>query len=506
MNAVRATHSSPELCVALSDTGYPPGVGVEPRTCGVEPSRSVHVEAGPDNVTPDGSSLERGVEPAAARTSAARCSAYELRELRRSMPFRLRFRNGLSKLLADDSICGENRALFAQFFEWLEYKLKRRQGLATLDEPCYRTLYGYILKLRNVNRWFTNRPWSTLSRADIQQVYDDLEEGRIRTARGPPFRDLAGYYAKVFKGKPFTLAGKSDLARQVIEVTRYRRTPVQFLTEDGFRQLIAAVPHKHHRLLLWLAWDIGENVGALLQLRKSHFTCGANPTTGEREYLVRLEAALLKRSRQARTEVTLYSETTALLDDFLPHLQDDEPLFHMRYESARKCLRLAVVHTGVTSLPQGNAPRLKDLRSGMACHLLRHGWTRDEVNARLGHTPHSDALDAYINLMALDRNQAKMRLASGRAAESTPSASGWTAHQTLLPRHHPPREGGPDAEMKADPQQLAEMLAETRAQLIVLEKQLSDLVSSGAAAGRVDESNQSPAERRAPSAREQRPL
>jgi hypothetical protein len=54
--------------------------------------------------------------------------------------------------------------------------------------------------------------------------------------------------------------------------------------------------------------------------------------------------------------------------------------------------------------------RWKDLRSGMACHLLRNGWTSDEVNARLGHAPNSAALNCYINFMALSRDDPKHRM------------------------------------------------------------------------------------------------
>ena len=52
----------------------------------------------------------------------------------------------------------------------------------------------------------------------------------------------------------------------------------------------------------------------------------------------------------------------------------------------------------------------KDLRSGMACHLLKVGWTVDEVNARLGHAPHSSEIDRYINYLALDRRKPKKKL------------------------------------------------------------------------------------------------
>ena len=46
----------------------------------------------------------------------------------------------------------------------------------------------------------------------------------------------------------------------------------------------------------------------------------------------------------------------------------------------------------------------------MACHLLKNGWTQEEVDARLGHTPQSKTLNAYINYLAIDRERPKERV------------------------------------------------------------------------------------------------
>jgi len=46
----------------------------------------------------------------------------------------------------------------------------------------------------------------------------------------------------------------------------------------------------------------------------------------------------------------------------------------------------------------------------MACDLLSKGWSRDEVNARLGHAPSSREIDRYINYFALDRARPKQKL------------------------------------------------------------------------------------------------
>lgn len=53
----------------------------------------------------------------------------------------------------------------------------------------------------------------------------------------------------------------------------------------------------------------------------------------------------------------------------------------------------------------------------MACDLLKKGWTRDELNARLGHTPSSRIIDRYINFLALDRNKPKKKIYDGKMSE-----------------------------------------------------------------------------------------
>lgn len=315
-------------------------------------------------------------------------------------------------LLADASVCEANRALFAEFFAFEEYKLKRQNGLAELDTACYKTLYYYTLRFRNVNAWFENKPWKDLTREDIKQVYDAVEDGRIRTRAGLPFQDAQSYYNKVLKSKPFRLAGKDGLAKEVIEYSTSRPRIVRYLTEESFRSLVSVVVNPQYLLLIWLAWDIGENIDTLLQLTKADFIPQANRYSGEREYLVNLPAAKLKRSRQTRSEITLYPETARYADMILARRERSELVFPLGYRAASKALQRANRRSGATTMPNNEPVRWKDFRSGMACHLLRNGWSRDEVNARLGHTPHSSALDAYINFLALDRSGPKQRLAA----------------------------------------------------------------------------------------------
>jgi len=327
------------------------------------------------------------------------------------MSWQSRYETARDNLLADESICSANREVFRQFFAFEEYKLKRQNRLRRLDEPCFKTLYEYVRLLRNVESWFEGKAWVSLTREDIKQVYDDLEDGKIRNKAGKPIQDRASYYNKILKSKPFRIAGKSELAKDVIEFsTPSSDSEVRFVTEETFRLLTSVVSNPAQLLLLWLAWDLGENVDALLRLRKHDFVRQRNKQTREAEYLVNFPKGIIKRSRRSRTEPTLYSETVRYADMVLCYRGPHEAVFDFGYAQAWKYFRLAVRRTSATCMPSNNPVRWKDLRSGMACHLLKSGWTREEVDARLGHTPQSKALNAYINYLAIDRERPKKRL------------------------------------------------------------------------------------------------
>src|SRR5688572_19069159 len=104
------------------------------------------------------------------------------------MDLRKRYDKARQKLNTDHSICSENQKLFAEYLDFQEYKLKRINGLSALDSSTLKTLLTCVTRLRTVNRWFDNKPWRRLMRADIKRVYDDLEDGKISTLRGHPLR------------------------------------------------------------------------------------------------------------------------------------------------------------------------------------------------------------------------------------------------------------------------------------------------------------------------------
>ena len=315
------------------------------------------------------------------------------------------------KLLKDTSLNSNNRKLFCEFFEEQEHKLKRINGLRQNDESNYKTLYGYIRMLKIVNKWFKNKDWKKLTEKDIKQVYDDLEDGKILNRFGKPYESLDdSYYSKVLKSRPFELAGKLQIAREVIRYTNHKESNVRFITEGDFRKTVNNVYTPSNKLLLWLAWDIGENINSLLMLRKNDFCIQKNPNTKEPEYRVNLRKEILKRTRKPRSEITNYNETVELLDQRLADLNEEDLLFNFDYRNAKKIIDRAVGRSKVKCVPGGQKPSWKDIRSSMTCDLLKKGWSTDEVNARLGHRPSSDEIDKYINFLAIDRHRPKKKV------------------------------------------------------------------------------------------------
>lgn len=328
------------------------------------------------------------------------------------------YRRAKTNLLNDESICKQNRELFTRFFEHEEHKLKRTNGLPKLDEGTYRTLYQYILRFKNTNKWFKNKPLKSITRDDIKRVYDGLEDGDIKNDHGQPFKARKDYYNKVFRSKLFELAGKADLAREVIQFTMKSDSEVRFVTEEDFRKIVNTTPNKLHKLLLWLAFDYGENINALLQVRKSDFHRQINPDTKDAEYRLNFRKEILKRTRTNRSEINNYLETADLLEELLSTYEDDEQyIFSFDYRNAKKILDRLVQKTKVRCIPKGQKVTWKDLRSGMACDLLKKDWTRDEINARLGHRPSSAEIDKYVNFLAIDRHAPKKKVLDNKLAQ-----------------------------------------------------------------------------------------
>jgi site-specific recombinase XerD len=285
-------------------------------------------------------------------------------------------------------------------------------NMPSVDERSAKTLVYYVRRFHNVNQWFRNKPWRSLTKKDIQRVYDDLEDGKIKNRQGRPFLGRRDYYNKIFRSKPFELAGKAEIARGVLEFASHNKedNEVRFITEEVFRQIASIVNMTSQKALLWLAFDIGENIHTLLDLQRKDFVKQQNPLTKEPEYIVNLPKEKLKRSRTSRSEITHYPDTVIFLDIMLRDLTPEDHVFTFGYRQGLKFIARAVSISGARCLPNGQHVTWKDLRSSMACDLLKKGWTTDEIKARLGHRPSSRMLDKYVNYLAIGRHTAKKKL------------------------------------------------------------------------------------------------
>lgn len=313
------------------------------------------------------------------------------------------FERILNKQLLNPDICKENREFYKEFFEKQEYKLKRRNGLRELDEPCYKTMHSYVKFFGNINKWFNNKPLKDITKVDFKKFYDEFEDGKILGSRGNPIKDRRSYYNKVFRSKPFQMLGKGEIVREVMEFHNNKEPEeVRFIYEEDVRKIINIMIKPSHKALTWLSFDIGENINALLQLRKRDFIKQTDRNTNIPEYRVNLRKEILKRSRLARSELTNFKETVDFLDIILKDLNDDEIVFPFEYRNSKKILDRAVELTSAKCKPNGQNVTWKDLRSSMACDLLKKDWSTDEINRRLGHKPSSKEIDKYVNFLAID--------------------------------------------------------------------------------------------------------
>ncbi|MFA5794962.1 MAG: hypothetical protein WC980_07875 [Candidatus Brocadiia bacterium] len=350
------------------------------------------------------------------------------------MDYERMYTNAREKLLIDKTICKENRDLFKKFLDYEEYKLKRRNGINKLDDNSYKTCLSYVSRFRVVDRWFKGKAWVKLTKEDIKKVYDDLEDGKIKTKRGnKPLKDKRTYYNLIFRSKPFEMAGKSEFVNEVMEFyTPTSKGDVRYITEETFRKLVDLIKMPEHKVLMWLCWDIGENCNSLLKLRKKDCVRQINADSKAIEYNINLRKEILKRQRKARTEPTNYVETANYLDLILKDKEENDNLFGFEVRNAKKFLDKAVKKLGAKCLPNGENVTLKDLRSSMACDLLNKGWTRDEINARLGHSPSSKEIDRYINFLAIDRNKPKKKVYEDTISKLRSEVEQVTGREKLL--------------------------------------------------------------------------
>ncbi len=328
--------------------------------------------------------------------------------------FKEQYENAKKDLLNDSSICIENKDWMKKVLSYQETKGKRSNGIPTLDESCYKTLLSYLQKLKNINKWFGNKPLKNITEADFRKVYEDLEEGRITTKSGEIYKDRISYYKKVFKSKPFEIIGKDKLAREVIEYNVIKEIDVRFIPDfrNALKEIVQNAILPEHKLFIQLYGDYAENLFSILQFEKKDFEEIMDKETNEPSFILNLHKGIIKRSRTPRREYNIFPETYLMLKKYLEDLKPTDKLFNFGLRQAEKMFSRAVEKAGI-KLQDGKKPTLKDLRSSLACSLLNEEWTTDEIKARLGHKPSSKVLDVYVTYSALNKSKIKKRIYQG---------------------------------------------------------------------------------------------
>ena len=242
------------------------------------------------------------------------------------MTFTEQYTKAKEKLLKDKSICMSNRTLYSEYFQAEEKKLKLNTG-GLLDDKNHKTLLGYVTKIKNVNKWFKNKPLKDISKKDFERVFNNLIEGKIKNNKGEPLKDTSGYIHKVFKSKLFKMAGLYSMVEKVTEDYKSKKNEeVRWLEEKDINTIVDNSTGKY-KLLFQIGWDIGENISAFLLTKKRDYRKQYNEVLKEQEYLVTLRKDILKRSRKSRTEPTRFLKTVELLDVALKNLDDDDYVF-----------------------------------------------------------------------------------------------------------------------------------------------------------------------------------
>lgn len=346
------------------------------------------------------------------------------------------YQNNKEKILSDRKIFPFNREIIKQHLERQEKVLCRRYGLQALDEANYKTLKTYFCRYYNLNRWL--KDWKNLNKAKLEKFYNDLEEGRIKTQKGERFKDRNAYYDFMLGDlfglieidsekeaidsktkKRIIIIEKrklSDIFKDVLVIkSKCRPEEVRFFEGDikeMVKKLEKVAIKPEHKLLLWLAFDTGENISSLLKLEKSDFTRQKNKDTKEPEYRYNFRKEILKRTRRARGDITLFPETIEILDLIIPKLRDNEKVFKMGYKSADKFLKRAVkiINAKVSGNFDNPSVSWKDFRSSLACYLLQNGYSAEEINDRLGHKISSRVIDRYADFLAMDKHEPKRKV------------------------------------------------------------------------------------------------
>lgn len=300
--------------------------------------------------------------------------------------------------------------------EWLDQE-EERLAWATGYEKSAQvrnalTLNKDIGYLKNILYWFNDRSLHDITKEDIKQVYEGLEKGTLRTIYGKQLTPASrnDYYKKMFKGGLFRYLNKDGLAREVI-LRRFNQEPdVRFFDYDTFLKIVENTRLTSHRLAFWLAYDIGLEGKALLQLRKADFSYHEDKELGW-FYRVHIPNEISKKTRTRRDVDVFFNRTNELLKPHLEQLQRDDLVFNFGLRNLEKALTTIVKKHDLRTYSTGEPITLKDFRSSVATYFLQEFYPTGFIKKRLGHSPSSPLIDRYASYLGLDERKQRKQAA-----------------------------------------------------------------------------------------------
>lgn len=291
----------------------------------------------------------------------------------------------------------------------INYLRKREEYLQNVNgfeeyaqKRYYSTLDKELTYIQNVLMWFNKWNLKNLTKNNIKEVYEKLETGQLKGIRGNTLKEgtKKDYYSKVLKNGFFEFIGKNNLARQVILRKFSENADVRFFNYETLKKLAKAMRYKDHELLVWLLFDTGVEINALLELKKNDFSIEKSEI-GENYHILHMRQQISKKGRQTRNIDIWFERTNQLIFEHLETLQPNDNIFNFKWRNAYKFINETSKKLNLKLETPNDYIKPKDFRSSCATFFISEGWTTDEVKARLGHKPSSTVIDRYANYKGL---------------------------------------------------------------------------------------------------------
>lgn len=331
-----------------------------------------------------------------------------------------RYKQAKLNIAKDKSILKVNRDLILLWLDIKEKELKNRKGREYGDEIRWsKTMNKYCYLLRRVVYW-VKKPLKELTPADIERLYNDLEDGKITTKSGRPYTKYGrkDFYNKVFKSDFFKSLGLKEKAQDIIKLESISDEEVKFFGKEKLDKMITYTHSLKYRFIYFLLFDTGMRIGTVLNLHKNDFEKRYNNETKQDYYMVHIRKEYTK-SKKARSISLWLEETNQLTPMFLDTVKDNDFIFNMGYASVRKHLSNMCKKLNIKTRPDKKPVSIHDFRKSCATYWLSKNVSIDAVRARLGHKPSSNAIDRYVSYLGLNEKQTVQQIQQGTYKEMT---------------------------------------------------------------------------------------